>query len=212
MTKPNLYGLYAITDAELMADNFAAAVSQTLQGGTRIIQYRDKSEDNEKRLQQALLMRELCDQHEALLIINDDIELAIQSDADGVHIGKDDAEYEKARQCLGTDKIIGISCYNQLELAIEAEQKGADYVAFGAFFSSSIKPEASNAPLTIISQAKQRLSCPVCCIGGINADNAGSLIAAGGDMIAVISDIFSASEKTEGIKQASIRLSQLFSA
>ena len=212
MKDPRLHGLYAITDAGLMAHHFAAAVEQTLQGGSRIIQYRDKSKDSKKRLQQAQLMRRLCDQYQALFIVNDDIELARLAHADGVHIGKDDLNIIAARQHLGTEAIIGVSCYNRLELAVEAEHAGADYVAFGAFFSSSIKPDAIAAPLSLVHQARARLQIPVCCIGGINAGNAAPLIAAGSDMIAVISDIFKPENAQQDIKQASEQLSKLFSA
>ena len=190
MSDSKLRGLYAITDATLMADNFELAIEQCLQGGTRIIQYRDKSEDSEKRLKQAKVIREFCNQYQALFIVNDDIELAIATDADGIHLGKDDLDIKAARKQLGTDKIIGITCYNQLQNAIEAEHAGADYVAFGAFFSSSIKPNATDAPLSLIKHAKDTLQIPICCIGGITADNAKLLIDEGADMLAIISDIF----------------------
>ncbi|MDH5425262.1 MAG: thiamine phosphate synthase [Gammaproteobacteria bacterium] len=211
MIKSKLHGLYAITDATLMAHNFADAVESTLQGGSRIIQYRDKSNDTDKRLQQALTIRRLCDQYRALFIINDDIELALSSNADGVHLGKDDQHIKVAREQLGERKIIGVSCYNQLQLAIDAEQAGADYVAFGAFFSSSIKPDASNAPLSLIRQAKAQIKVPVCCIGGITALNGGELIAAGSDMLAVISDIFKPVNEVQNIELSSRCISQLFS-
>jgi len=206
MTDPRLSGLYAITDANLLANNFTDAIEQALQGGCRIIQYRDKSTDHDHRLQQAHIIRQLCDQHQCLFIVNDDIELAKACNADGVHIGKDDQQLTTARKRLGDKKIIGVSCYNQIELALAAEQAGADYVAFGAFFSSSIKPEATNAPIALISQAKNQLQIPVCCIGGITANNASALIEAGSDMIAVISDIFA----SDDIKQSSQMLNKLF--
>lgn len=207
MTDSKLRGLYAITDATLMADKFELAIEQSLQGGTRIIQYRDKSEDSKKRLKQARIIRQLCDQYQALFIVNDDIDLAIATNADGVHLGKDDLAMTTARDQLGHNKIIGITCYNQLQNAIDAEQAGADYVAFGAFFSSSIKPNATDAPLSLIRQAKDQLQIPVCCIGGITSNNANSLIDAGADMIAVISDIYA----SQDIKLASQTLSELFS-
>lgn len=206
MTDSKLHGLYAITDATLMADNFELAIEQSLQGGTRIIQYRDKSEDSEKRLKQAKAIRQLCNQYQALFIVNDDIELAIATYADGVHLGKDDLDLKAARKQLGADKIIGITCYNQLQNAIEAEQAGADYVAFGAFFNSSVKPNAVSAPLSLIQHAKEKLQIPVCCIGGITANNANQLIDTGSDMIAVISDIYA----SQDIKLASQVLSDLF--
>jgi len=208
MTDPRLSGLYAITDANLLTDNFTAAIEQALQGGCQIIQYRDKSTDQAHRLQQANIIRQLCDQYQCLFIVNDDIELAKACHADGVHIGKDDQQLATAREHLGDEKIIGVSCYNQIELALAAEQAGADYVAFGAFFSSSIKPDATNAPVALISQAKSRLQIPVCCIGGITANNASELIEAGTDMIAVISDIFA----SDDIKLSSQTLNKLFNS
>jgi len=206
MTDPRLSGLYAITDANLLTDNFTDAIEQAIQGGCQIIQYRDKSTDHKHRLQQANIVRQLCDQYQRLFIVNDDIELAMACNADGVHIGKDDQQLTTARDYLGNDKIIGVSCYNQIKLALAAEQGGADYVAFGAFFSSSIKPEATNAPVSLISQAKEQLQIPVCCIGGITANNATPLINAGTDMIAVISEIFA----SQNIKLSSQALSNLF--
>lgn len=210
MTKLTLNGLYAITDRALLQHNFSEAIEQSLLGGSRIIQYRDKSTDNSRRLEEARIIRQLCDRYQAIFIVNDDIELARQTDADGVHLGKDDQDIEQARQQLGDEKIIGVSCYNRLDLAINAEQAGADYVAFGAMFNSSIKPEAVIAPLSLIAEARSRLQIPICCIGGINADNAAQLIAEGADMIAVISEIFAAEQRQQTVQQASKRLSQLF--
>lgn len=202
-----LRGLYAITDEDLLTLNdFETVIEQVLLGGARIIQYRDKSGDTEKRYQQAAALKKLCRQHNALLIINDDVELTQQVDADGVHIGKNDSTLTVARERLGADKIIGVSCYNQLPLALEAEQQGADYVAFGSFYSSSIKPDAPRATLSLLQQAKQQLSVPVCCIGGIHPDNANELLAAGADMLAVISAVFGADD----IHHASQRFSALF--
>lgn len=209
--KKKLQGLYAITDSCLLSNTFASAIEQTLQGGSQIIQYRDKSSDTERRLEEAKTIRRLCDQHGALLIINDDLQLAIDANADGVHLGKDDPGIHLARERLGNEKIIGVSCYNQLQLAVDAEKAGADYVAFGAFFDSSIKPEAATAPVSIISEAKQRLAIPVCCIGGITADNAKQLIDAGADMLAVISEIFAPKNNDQNTQTASHALSRLFS-
>ena len=202
-----LKGLYAITDERLIAEeNFSQTVEAALQGGASIIQYRDKSSDQNKRLQQASTLNTLCKKYQALCIINDDIELARTVNANGVHLGKDDALIAQARQTLGTEAIIGISCYNDLDLAIAAEQNSADYVAFGAMFSSSTKPEASDASLTLISEAKQKLSIPVCAIGGITDKNIDQLIRHEIDMTAVINSLFSAAD----IKDAATRLSRHF--
>jgi len=186
-----LRGLYAITDESLIPEvQFHHTIKQALQGGATIIQYRDKSDDDEKRKQQATALRTLCNQYNALLLINDDLELARCVNADGIHLGENDASIPEAREALGATAIIGISCYNQLELAIKAESEGANYVAFGAFFTSTIKPEARAAELDLLSEAKTRLNIPVCAIGGITTNNAKQVFDAGADMLAVISGLF----------------------
>jgi len=202
-----LKGLYAITDQQLITEeNFSKSVEAALQGGTGIIQYRDKSDKQHKRFQQANLLRALCHQYHAICIINDDIELAKAVNAHGVHLGKSDTSLTVARQVLGDNAIIGVSCYNDLNRAIEAENNNADYVAFGAIFSSATKPAAGIAGLDIITEAKQQLSIPVCTIGGITQENIQQVIQRGADMTAVISGIFS----TDDIKQAATGLSQFF--
>ncbi len=186
-----LRGLYAITDETLIPEvQFHHIIKQALQGGAAIIQYRDKSNNRKKRQQQATTLRTLCNQYNALLLINDDLELAQRVSADGIHLGKNDASISEAREALGATAIIGISCYNQLELAIKAENEGANYVAFGAFFTSTIKPEASVAELGLLGEAKARLNIPVCAIGGITSNNAKQIFDAGADMVAVISGLF----------------------
>lgn len=202
-----LKGLYAITDERLIAEtHFIKKVESALQGGARVIQYRDKSVNRQKRLTQASALRAICDQYQATLIINDDIELVRAVNADGVHLGKDDSQITEARQVLGDNCIIGISCYNDIDLAISAEKNTADYVAFGAMFSSPTKPEAVTANLEIISAAKQQLSIPVCVIGGITDNNIHQVIEHGADMTAVISSLFSADD----IKHHAQKLSQHF--
>lgn len=202
-----LKGLYAITDERLIAEtHFIEKVESALQGGARVIQYRDKSVNHQKRLKQARALRAICNQYQATLIINDDIELVRAVNADGVHLGKDDSQITEARQVLGDNCIIGISCYNDIDLAISAEKNTADYVAFGAMFSSPTKPEAVTANLEIISAAKQQLSIPVCVIGGITGNNIHQVIQQGADMTAVISSLFSADD----IKHSAKKLSQHF--
>ncbi len=203
-----LKGLYAITDSRLIPDgHFSETVESALLGGASIIQYRDKSGDHKKQLRQAHIVRSLCLHYHALSIINDDIALAKAVAADGVHIGKNDGSLLKARQQLGENAIIGVSCYNNISLAIEAEKNSADYVAFGAMFSSPTKPEAIVAGPDIITRAKQQLSIPVCTIGGIDESNIQQLILRGADMTAVISSLFS----TEDIQQTAKKLSKNFS-
>ena len=202
-----LKGLYAITDENLMhEENFGRSIELALQGGVRIIQYRDKSTDQKKRFQQASTLRSLCEQYQAVCLINDDIELAKAVQAHGVHLGKNDVTISKARQVLGKNAIIGVSCYNDLGLAIEAEKKTADYAAFGAIFSSPTKPNAVIAELDIVSAARQQLCIPVCALGGITEDNIKQVIQHGANMVAVISSLFSAGN----IKQTAKSLSQHF--
>jgi thiamine-phosphate pyrophosphorylase len=191
VTPAKLRGLYAITDENLIPETtFAATIEQALSGGTAIIQYRDKSGSETKRLEQASALRSLCNEYRASLIINDDIALAKAVAADGVHLGEDDISIEQARLILGKNAIIGISCYNQLQLGARAQAAGADYVAFGAVFTSPTKPHARSASCELISEAKSQLHIPVCAIGGIDKSNAESVIEAGADMTALISGLF----------------------
>lgn len=202
-----LHGLYVITDTALIPDaQFSARVEAALRGGARIVQYRDKRADTALCERLASEVVRLCRKHEATSIINDNVELAARVGADGVHVGKDDAALELARDRLGPDAIIGVSCYNRLELALEAAGQGADYVAFGSFFPSRVKPEAVPASLELLHEARERLAVPLCAIGGISADNGVPLVDAGADMLAVISDVFAA----EDIEAAARRYTTLF--
>ncbi len=202
-----LRGLYAITDEKLIAENiFTSTVEQALLGGARIIQYRDKSTNVKKRLSQASALKTICDQHNAILIINDDIELALEVDADGVHIGINDTALADARTKIGEKKIIGVSCYNKFELAEQAVAEGANYIAFGSFFSSQIKPNAAQATPDLLMKAKHQFDIPICAIGGITSENANVLIESGADMLAIISDIYA----SDNVLAASQRIKQLF--
>ena len=184
-------GLYAITDSKLLSpEHLVQAVAQAIQGGAVMIQYRDKGEDAARRLWEAQDLYNLCRPLGVPLIINDDVELARQVMADGVHLGQDDGDIAIARSVLGERTIIGISCYNELDRAIAAEAAGADYVAFGSFYASSVKPNAVRASAELLAEAKARLSIPVVAIGGINSDNGAPLVAAGADLLAVINAVF----------------------
>jgi thiamine-phosphate pyrophosphorylase len=186
-----LSGLYAITDAKLQpADQLVERVCNAIQGGARLIQYRDKSADAGLRLRQANALADLCRQHGVPLIINDDVELAAECGAQGVHLGRDDAEPLTARRLLGDNAIIGVSCYNSLSLALQAAEQGADYIAFGRFFPSRTKPSAVQADLALIEAARQQLVLPIAAIGGITPHNTAPLISAGVAMLAVIQGIF----------------------
>jgi thiamine-phosphate pyrophosphorylase len=202
-----LHGLYSVTDEKLIVpEQFSATIKQILQGGGKIIQYRNKSNNENLRKHQAIELKRLCNQYKALFIINDDVELARQVKADGVHLGQNDSSISQARTALGKQAIIGVSCHNRFDLAQQAQNEGADYVAFGAFFSSTIKPDACTASIELLAQAKQQLSIPVCAIGGINIDNAAQLVTNGADMIAVISGLLTQKD----IASSAQKLSALF--
>lgn len=186
-----LRGLYAITDRRLAAHGgIAWQVEQALLGGARLIQYRDKGADHPRRLAEAESLLHICHRHSVPLIINDDLELAAEIGADGVHLGSEDSGVAAARRRLGPHALIGLSCYNDLERARTTQAEGADYVAFGSFFSSPTKPGAVPADLDLLRRAGQELAVPIVAIGGINADNGAQLVQAGADMLAVISGVF----------------------
>jgi thiamine-phosphate pyrophosphorylase len=189
--QPALRGLYVITDEHLMNDHtFETMVAQAIDGGARLVQYRDKHSPAARRRRQATALAHLCRARNVLLIVNDDIELAAAVNAHGVHLGKDDPALDHARRELGNQAIIGVSCYNQLDRALAAQQAGADYVAFGRFFVSPTKPDAVPATLDLLRTARERLGLPIAAIGGITPENGASLVQAGADMLAVISGVF----------------------
>jgi thiamine-phosphate pyrophosphorylase len=207
MGRPIPRGLYAIADTALIpGDQLIEAVAFAIQGGAMMLQYRDKSDDAIKRQWEAQDLVNLCRPLGVPLIINDDVQLAAQVRAHGVHLGKDDPHIAEARQLLGPNAIIGVSCYNELERAIAAEQAGADYVAFGSFFPSSTKPQAVRAELALLREAKNRLKVPVVAIGGITADNGAQLIEAGADLLAVINDVFGQPD----VRKAAENIARLF--
>ena len=189
-----LRGLYVITPAIIPSEadpqKLLKDVELALLGGARLVQYRDKSQDRARRLAEATQLLTLCKQHRALFIVNDDVELAAGVQAHGVHLGAEDASLAQARQRLGAQAVIGASCYNRLELAIQAQEQGANYVAFGRFFPSRTKPQAIPAKIALLHQAKQQLRVPIVAIGGITAQNGAQLIAAGADMLAVVDAVF----------------------
>jgi thiamine-phosphate pyrophosphorylase len=202
-----LHGLYAITDTHLCPDEvLITSVEQALLGGCRLVQYRDKRADHPGRRDQAHQLQALCHRHQALLIINDDLALAQEVAADGVHLGRQDPDPVHARSLLGEQAIIGVSCYNRLDLALEAVRLGVDYVAFGRFFPSQTKPLAVQATPELLRQARAALELPLVAIGGITPENGGPLIEAGADMLAVIQGIFGQPD----IRTACRQLSELF--
>lgn len=201
------HGLYVLTDSTLIPDErLVPAVAAAIAGGAVMVQYRDKSGDADKRKWEAQDLLNLCRPLGVPLIINDDVALARQVGADGVHLGRDDGDIAAARAALGADAIIGVSCYNELDRAVAAAAAGADYVAFGSFFPSTVKPGAVRATPDLLRQARRVLNVPAVAIGGISADNGALLVEAGADLLAVISDVFGQSD----IRAAAARIANLF--
>ena len=187
-----LSGLYAVTPDLADTTELLRRVGQALQGGLRLLQYRNKPAAAALRREQAGALLALCRAQGVPLVINDDLQLALEIGADGAHLGHEDGDLAAARAALGPGKLLGISCYDDIGRAREAKRVGADYVAFGSFFASPTKPAAVRAPLTLLGAAKAGLGLPVCAIGGITLQNAPQLIAAGADLLAVITDLFEA--------------------
>lgn len=196
MFRPLLRGLYAITPTALCTDpeHLLVAVEAALRGGARMIQYRDKSGDHARRLESCRRLTVLCRQHGALLIVNDDVELAAEVGADGVHLGTHDLPLIEARARLGPDRIVGVTCADSLARVRAAGEDGADYVALGAFHPSRTKPDARQATLELLREARVQTSLPICAIGGITADKAAALIDAGADLIAAVEGVFAAAD------------------
>ena len=196
-----LRGLYAITDSQLLAGRFLSYVEAALEGGVTLLQYRDKTSDEARRLREAEALRDLCERYKTHLIINDDAELAARLNV-GVHLGQTDGPLTPARALLGRQAIIGSTCHAQLELAEQAAKEGASYVAFGRFFNSSTKPGAPTCSLDLLDQARRTLHLPICAIGGITLENAAPLVAHGVDLLAVVHGLFGAESPAEVTRRA----------
>jgi thiamine-phosphate pyrophosphorylase len=200
-----LSGLYAITPEDADAERLMAKVHACLEGGARAVQYRAKHLEPGVQREQARRLADLCRRYHVPLIVNDSIDLALAVNADGVHLGRDDGDARAARARLG-DRWIGVSCYDDPRRARDAAAAGADYVGIGSVFASSTKPGAVRAPLRVLGEAKAASGLPVVAIGGITADNAGAAIAAGADMVAVISAVFDAPD----VREAARAIARLF--
>ena len=185
-----LRGLYAVTPDDRLTPRLLALVASALAGGVRLVQYRSKLATPALRRAQAAELLRVCRGHGARLIVNDDLALAVEIGADGVHLGRDDGDLAAARAALGAGRLLGVSCYGDLDSAATAAAAGADYLAFGSVFASPTKPQAPRVPLTLLGEAKRRFGLPIAAIGGITLDNADQAIAAGADLLAVISDLF----------------------
>lgn len=190
-----LRGLYAITDAKLTPYEFIERyVECAIDGGAKIVQLRDKELSDEELYPIAKRVKKACKQRGVIFIIDDRAVLAKAVNADGLHIGGEDIDINRARKIVGKNKIIGVSCYGDLDRAARMVEKGADYVAFGSFFPSGTKPTSKVVEIGIL-RASKKLGVPVCAIGGIDANSAPSLVDMGADMIAVIGALWSGDVK-----------------
>ena len=203
----NIHGLYVIADTAAMTEaELMGNVALAIRGGAQAVQYRDKDHDPDGRYRMAFGLARLCERHRVPFIINDDAALAVSVNADGVHLGRDDMSLSQARQLVGNDRLIGVSCYDDVHRALELAAQGADYVAFGSFFPSPSKPGTVPASPAVLRQARKQLNIPIVAIGGITPDNGAQLLAAGADALAVISGVFSRTD----IPAAARQFAQLF--
>ncbi len=186
-------GLYAVTPDLADTPRLRAMVAAALDGGANVVQYRNKTANPAVQRTQARALAELCRERGALFIVNDDAHLAADVDADGVHVGEHDGAIAAARECVGPQRLVGVSCYDDPGLARAAASAGADYIAFGSFFASRVKPEARRAGLDLLRGARA-LGVPIVAIGGITRENAAVLRDAGADAVAVVSDVFAAGD------------------
>lgn len=187
----DISGLYAITDRKLIPENrFAETVEAAIKGGAKIIQLREKNAEEAEIIRRGKLLAGITRKYKIPLIVNDSPEIAKKTGADGVHLGGEDASVADARELLGENAIIGVSCYGEIERGIAAEKAGANYAAFGTPYPTPTKPDRKPTPFEVIKEAKQRLKIPVFAIGGITPQNAPEILQTGADGIAVITAIF----------------------
>jgi thiamine-phosphate pyrophosphorylase len=200
-------GLYAITsDHEQYSPALLTIADAALRAGAALIQYRRKNLPPSSAQREAAALTSLCEQYGALLIVNDNIELALAAGAHGLHLGREDGDIQNLPEAVRARLLIGISCYNSLALAEIAAEGGADYLAFGSVFISGTKPAAVHCPLSVLSEAKARFGLPVVAIGGITPDNGPAVIQAGADFIAAIGGVFEQSD----VYASALRYAQLF--
>lgn len=192
MSENRLRGLYLLTPDTPDSAELLARVERALRGRPTLLQYRSKQPDTALRREQAQAVAALCRRARVPFIVNDSLDLALAIGADGVHLGREDGDLHAARRALGPARILGVSCYDQWSDAQAAIASGADYVAFGAVFASLTKPGAVRAPLELFNRGRRELDVALAAIGGITLDNASAAVAAGADLLAVVSDVFDA--------------------
>ena len=196
--------LYAVTDrAWLVNETLYEQVEKSLKGGVTFVQLREKKLDEESFLQEAIEIKELCKKYNVPFVINDNVDIAIKMDADGVHVGQSDMEAGDVRKKLGPDKIIGVSVQT-VEQAILAEKHGADYLGVGAVFPTGSKDDAEDVPFETLKAICEAVSIPVIAIGGITKDNVKELAGSGICGIAVISAIFASKDIEAATKELKV--------
>lgn len=193
-------GLYLLTPDWPDDARLVTAVARALAGGPALLQYRNKAVDDAQRRRQLARLLPLCRQAGVPLVINDSLALALETGADGVHLGREDGEPSEARRLLGPGRLLGVSCYDEWSRAEQAAAAGADYVAFGAMFPSATKPAAVRAPLALVGRARA-LGVGVVAIGGLTPANAPAVLAAGAHWLAVVSDVFNAPDPLVRVRQ-----------
>ena len=199
-------GLYAITPDSADLNTLIQKTKSAIEGGAFMVQYRSKIQDRDVKMQQCAAILRLCREYEIPCIVNDDVDMCRILEADGVHLGEKDDNIAEVRHILGEDAIIGSSCYDQLDRAKSAQKEGASYVAFGAMFPTSTKPNAPRATLALLKEAKREIQIPIVAIGGITVNNAHDVIKTGIDAIAVINSLYEA----KSIKETAETLSKMF--
>jgi len=196
-----LSGLYLVTPDWDDTEKLIASSELALKGGARILQYRHKTASVSLRKQQALALQALCHRYQCMFIINDHVDLFLELDADGIHVGGKDASVAQVLKQVGPQKIIGASCYGDLQLARAAHQEGASYVAFGGFYPSRIKKYPVTTPFDIVTQSKKEIPLPTVVIGGMSIENCQPLIRSGADMVAVISSVYMADNPELAVRE-----------
>jgi len=201
----SLRGLYIVTPDWDDTDKLVGATEQAIQGGATLVQYRHKTADAILRKEQASALLQVCRRYNTPFIINDYVDLCIELDAEGIHVGGTDASVADVRAQVGKDKIVGASCYGTLQLARDAYAAGATYVAFGGFYPSRVKKYEFKTAPEIVAESKKEIPLPVVVIGGMTQENCLPLIAQGTDMVAAISSVY----MTENPEAAAREFAQL---
>jgi thiamine-phosphate pyrophosphorylase len=199
-----MQGLYLVTpnwDDTMQLLKVSEQAMQAAPGAIAALQYRHKSASAELRMEQATALQALCRRYRVPFIINDHVDLCLILDADGVHLGGTDAALPQVRKLLGADKIIGASCYGELQRAIDAQAAGASYVAFGGFYPSVVKKYEVTTQPSILDMASEVIRIPVCVIGGMTPQNAAPLVARGAHMVAAVSSVFTADDPAAVVRQ-----------